>query len=274
MRLNHNMFSMGIYNKYKDSISQGKSSMEKISTGISINSAKDNPNKVASNELLKIQILSNSAAKQNVQDTNSMLQTFDGSMQEIYNNLSRMKELTVNASTASLEPEDRAVIQKEVDSIIRDIDYIANNTNFNGVTLLNDDKSTVTSLIGGIAGQNLEIPKFDLRTDKLFSYSAGGMDVVHNPSAANEAVDRALIKITKATAIYGALETRLQETGDNIEKSNETLQSAQSKIGDADIAKEMLKYSQSQILVKSSTALMAQSNRMPQEALQILSNIR
>ena len=77
-------------------------------------------------------------------------------LQEIYNNLSRMKELTVNASTASLEPEDRAVIQKEVDSIIRDIDYLANNTNFNGVTLLNDDKSTVTSLIGGIAGQNIK----------------------------------------------------------------------------------------------------------------------
>lgn len=80
MRLNHNMFSLKIYNRYKDSLVQGKSSMQRISSGLGINLAKDNLNKIASNELLKIQILSNSAAQRNIQDTNSMLQTFDSSI--------------------------------------------------------------------------------------------------------------------------------------------------------------------------------------------------
>lgn len=274
MRLNHNMFSLKIYNRYKDSLLQGKTSMQKISSGVDINFAKDKPNKVASNEVLKIQILSNSAAKRNIQDTNSMLQTFDSSIQEINNNLSRMKELTVKAATGSLTPEDKGTIQKEIDSILEDINYIANNTNFNGITLLNDDKSTVTSLVGGLEGQEMEIPKFDFRTDKLFSHVQGNVDVLNNSSGAIEAVDRALIHISKATAIYGSLESRLQDTADDLEKMNGTLQTAQSRIGDADIAKEMLKYSQSQILVQSSIALMAQTNKFPQDALQIISNIR
>jgi len=274
MRLNHNMFSLKIYNRYKDNLAEGKTAMKKISSGVGINLAKDNPGKVASNETLKIQILSNSAAQKNVQDTNSMLQTCDSSIQEINNNLARMKELTVKAANGSLEPEDRTTIQKEVDSIIDDINYIANNTNFNGITLLNDDQSTVTSLIGGLEGQEMKIPKFDLRTDKLFSHVQGKIDVVGYPDGAVHAVDKALEQVARATSVYGSLESRLQDTGNDLDKMNGTLQSAQSRIGDADIAKEMIKYSQSQILLKSSTALMAQTNNFPREALQILSNIR
>lgn len=274
MRLNHNMFSLKIYNRYKNSLAQEKASMQKISSGVGINLAKDNPGKVASNETLKIQILSNSAVQKNIQDTNSMLQTFDSSIQEINNNLSRMKELTVKAANGSLTLDQKGTIQNEVNSILDDINYIANNTNFNGITLLNDDQSTVTSLIGGLAGQEMKIPKFDLRTDNLFSHVQGKVDVVHYPEGAVQAVDKALEYVSRATSIYGSLESRLQDTGNDIDKMNGTLQSAQSRIGDADIAKEMLKYSQSQILIKSSTALMAQTNNFPKEALQILSNIR
>ena len=135
MRLTHNMFSLSIYKTYKNRIKDNAKASNNISTGSKLNSAKDNPGKIGKNETLKIQVLTNDAASKNIQDANSMIQTFDGALQGINDNLARMKELTVSAGSGTLTDEDKKNIQNEIDSIKADINGLANNTEFNGVKL-------------------------------------------------------------------------------------------------------------------------------------------
>jgi flagellin len=87
MRLNKNMFSLSIYQNYQDRLKANSHSLKNISSGIKLNKAKDNPGKISQSEYLKIQILSNDMAKRNIQDTNSMIQTFDGAMNEMADTL-------------------------------------------------------------------------------------------------------------------------------------------------------------------------------------------
>ncbi|HBJ1649994.1 flagellin [Clostridium botulinum] len=280
MRLSHNMFSANIYNNYKKQLTNNSGAVNNISSGLKLNSAKDNPNKITQSQMLKIQVLSNAAAKRNIEDTNSMIQTFDGAMQEMNDSLSRIKELTVQAGGGTLTIEDRQVVQKEVDSLTEHLDYMAKNTEFNGVKLINGEKGEVTSMIGGLQDEVTTLPKFDLTSEGLGFVEKGTgkklLDVTNQDNIGNslELVDSAIQSVSSARSKYGAIQLRLEGTGDAITENNLSLEKSQSNIADADIAFEMLKFSESQILIQSSISLMAQSNNFPQDALNVLKNIR
>ncbi|MBN1057673.1 flagellin [Clostridium botulinum] len=278
MRLSHNMFSANIYNNYKKQLNNNSGAINNISSGLKLNSAKDNPNKITQSQMLKIQVLSNSAAKRNIEDTNSMIQTFDGAMAEMNDSLNRIKELTVQAGGGTLTSEDRQVIQNEINQLTEHLDYMAKNTNFNGVKLIDENKSTVedgavTSMIGGLQGELTVLPKFDLTAKGL---GLENLDVVDekNIDKSLDIVDAASLAVSSARSKYGAIQLRLEGTGDAITENNLSLEKSQSNIADADIAFEMLKFSESQILIQSSISLMAQSNNFPQDALNVLKNIR
>ncbi|MBC2455895.1 flagellin [Clostridium beijerinckii] len=278
MRLSHNMFSEGIYKNYKRTLVKNSNAMNNISTGKKLNSAKDNPNKIAQAENLKINLLSRDAASQNIQDTNSMLQTFDGALQEMNNNISRLKQLTVQAANGTNEPEDRAVIQKEIDKIKEDMNYIANNTSFNGI-VMSDSTATATtpnnkqSTIGALPDEKVDIPIYNLTN------IATGIDQidVNDPTKLNSNlkwVDDAGNTISSIRSKYGAIQSRLDNTLDDISGMNGPLTSALSSIEDADIAQESLEFSRTQIIYQASISLMAQSNKLPQDALNVLASIR
>ena len=159
MRLNKNMFSLNIYRTYSNNISKGSKALNNISTGMKINSAKDNPSKVGQNENLKITLLSSKKAEQNIQDTNSMIQTFDGSMQEMNDMLSRMRELTVQASNGALSSDDVSAVQDEIDSLRDGIKDIVNNTEFNGIGMSDGsvtgfDAKYKKSIIGALGDES------------------------------------------------------------------------------------------------------------------------
>ncbi len=274
VRLSHNLFSLAIYGNYSNAVDKSSKAMRKMASGLKIQSAKDNPNKIAANENLKIRILSNQAAQKNIQDTNSLLQTFDGSMQEINNSLSRLKQLTVQAANGTLQPEDKSKTQLEIDSLLNDIDYLAKNTQFNGVKLTDGKGDIIKSQIGSMEDEYIEIPKCDLTIANLFP---NGIDTTTSHATASKAisdVDKAISTVTQVRAHYGAMQLKLENTTEYSTGINESLQKAQSSIGDVDVAEEILKYSQEQIKVKSSIALMAQSNKIPENALEILKNMR
>ena len=275
MRLNHNMFSLSIYKSYKNQLVDNSKALNNVSTGSKLNSAKDNPNKIGKNETLKIQVLSNDAASKNIQDTNSMIQTFDGSLQEINNNLARMKELTVNAANGTLTESDKKIIQNEIDSIKADIDTMANNTEFNGIkmsdsSLSGDSTKLVKSAIGTMEDEQIDIPFFNLSAENL----GIGQISMDDADEANEAVDKATKMVSKIRSRYGAIQNRLEGTNEYLGSKSISIEKAQSSIGDANIAEEMMNYAKSQILIQSSIGLMAQSNNFPKDALNILSNIR
>lgn len=278
MRLTHNMFSLNIYKTYKGRIEDNAKALNNISTGSKLNSAKDNPGKIGRNETLKIQVLTNDAASKNVQDTNSMLQTFDGSLQEINNSLSRMKELVVSAGSGALSDMDRKNIQNEIDILKKDINDLSNNTEFNGIKLsvpstsnlnLNPTK-TIKSAIGNMDDENIDIPFFDVSSSNLGVEELDISDV----DASLKAVDKATQMVSTIRSKYGSIQNRLQGTADYLSSKDINVETAQSRIGDANIAEEMMNYSKSQLLVDSSIGLMAQSNNFPKDVLNILGNVK
>jgi len=271
------MNSMNIYRRYKGTLAEASQAINNISSGKKVGSAKDNPNQIAQIENLDLQIKARDAATKNIQDTNSMLQTFDGALQEVNNNLSRMKELTVKAANSTNNPGDLAIIQKEIDGIRKTIDDLGQNTTFNGQKLTssnplaninNPDKKQAT--IGALPNEKTEVSFYNLKS----IMNLDSIDVTVDTNTAIQTVDKAVVNIGKIRSKYGALQSRLE---DSISSSNEIIQSytsAQSSLEDADIAEEALTYAKTQILYKSSIGLMAQSNKLPQDALNVLSNVR
>ncbi|MRY42954.1 flagellin [Parabacteroides distasonis] len=278
MRLNHNMYSLSIYKTYKGRITDESKALNNISTGSRLNSAKDNPGKIGRNETLKIQVLTNDAASKNIQDTNSMLQTFDGALQGINDNLNRMRELTVSAGSGALTEEDKNNIKAEIESIKKDIDALAINTEFNGIKMTSPSESPlnlnptkiIKSAIGNMDDENIGIPFFDA-TPKNLGIEDLNMDDV---DSSLEAIDNATQIVSKIRSKYGAIQNRLEGTADYLSSKDINVQTTQSRIGDADIAEEMMNYSKNQLLVNSSIGLMAQSNNFPKECLNILGNVK
>lgn len=279
MRLNKNMYSLNIFRNYSNAISNGSKAHNNISTGKKINSSKDNPNRIGQNESLKIQLLSSQKAEQNIQDTTSMIQTFDGAMQEMNDTLSRMKELAVQGSNGALSEDDRNAIQNEIVELRNGLNDLVNNTSFNGVSMSDSSQESgltgldikySDALVGSMGDETIKIPTYNLSMsnlgiDKLDITTGGGDNIT--------IVDNAIDMVSRVRGNYGAIQNSLEETANNLSAKNINYQSAQSSIGDADIAKEYIEYSTSQILIQSSIGLIAQANNIPQDALQIIGNI-
>lgn len=279
MRLTHNMYSLSIYKTYKDRIVDGSKASNNISTGSKLNSAKDNPAKIGKNETLKIQVLTNDAANKNIQDANSMLQTFDGALQEINDNLCRIRELAVSAGSGALTIDDKNIIQNEINTVKDNISYLANNTEFNGIPLSVDSAAILNgnptknlkAAIGTMDDENMDIPIFDITSRNL---GLSDLDVVKDVDAAVGAIDNATQMISRVRSKYGSIQNRLEGSADYLSNKDVCIQITQSRIGDADIAEEMMKFSKSQLLVNSSIGLMAQSNNFPKDCLNILANVK
>lgn len=284
MRLNHNMYSLGIFKTYSRNVDNYSKAMNNVSTGYKINSAKDNPNKIAQAETLRMTVIGRNAASANIQDTSSMLQTFDGALQEMNNNVSRLKELTVHAATETANDEDRAIIQKEIEGIKASLSDLADNTEFNGVTLSDSNlgklineatgkptEKKIKTTIGTLAGEVIDIPMFNVSTDSL---GLADINVETDAQGAINKVDKAIVAITDIRSKYGAIQSRLDDTNDSMSEISDVLTGAQSNLADADIAKEVMEITKNKILIDSGIGLMAQSNKLPQDALNILANVR
>lgn len=278
MRLNKNLYSLNIFRNYSNSISKGSKALNNISTGQKINSAKDNPNKIGQNESLKIQLLSSQKAQQNIQDTTSMIQTFDGAMQEMNDTLSRMKELTVHGANGSLSEDDKNAIQDEIVELRNGLKDLVNNTSFNGIKMSDSSAESNLSgldvkyqkaLVGSMGDETIDIPTFNLSAENL---GIDKIDITTNRDNIS-IVDNAIDMVSRIRGNYGAVQNSLEETATNISAKNINFASAQSSIGDADVAKEYIEYSTQQILMQSSIGLIAQANNIPQDSLQILGNI-
>ena len=274
MRLNRNMYSLNIFRSYNDSISKSSKALNNISTGKKINSAKDNPNKIAQNETLKINLLSSKKAENNIQDTTSMIQTYDGAMQEMNDSLCRIRELAVQGANEALSEDDRKAAQNEADQLVAGLRDLVNNTEFNGIGISDSslsglDVSIRKSQIGAMEGETVDVPFFNISVENL------GIDKIDltNADESLKSIDNAIDMVSRVRGNYGAIQNNLEETAENLSAKNINIVSAQSSIGDADVAKEYLAYSTQNLLIQSSISLIAQANNIPQEALQIIGNI-
>ncbi|MCB2340770.1 flagellin N-terminal helical domain-containing protein [Clostridium estertheticum] len=276
MRINKNIASLNIYRAYSKNLTKQSSSLERITSGIKINSAKEDPNAIAQSERFRMQIRGLQMASNNTQDGISMLQTAEGGLEGITSSLQRVRELLVQSGGATTDV-DKGVIQKEIDQMVGGANDIANNTEFNGVKLLsdkmpNDNKGSVVieMVTGANVGEKIDIPKYNLTTEGL---KLNGVHVNDIGGSLN-LIDNALNTVIGARSKFGALENRFQSTYDSITEISDKTQEAESGIRDTDMAEEMMKYSKYNILIEAGNAMMVQSNQLPQNALKILENVR
>lgn len=286
MRLNHNMNSISLYKHYKTNIKSNGSAISKISSGLRIQSSKDDPNKIAPSETMKLKIRSLQTVQRNVQDTTSMLQTADGALQEVNNALSRMKELVVSAGDGSKTEDEKLIIQEELKSIINNIDALSNQTDFNGIKMLgsegvvdNNFPNYKLGCIGAEVGDLKKIPLFNVSTKNLKDADGNALrdiDVTTEKGIASalKVVGASINIVGDVRARYGAMQNTLEDWYDGIDVTVETTERASSKLMDADIASEMAEIARTQILYQTQLSLIAQSNNFPKDALNVLSNAR
>jgi flagellin len=279
MRLNHNMASLNIYKNQSKVLENQSTALGRISSGYKVNKTKDSPNALAQSERLRMQIRGNQMASRNAQDGISMLQSAEGALRSVNEMLVRIRELTVQVGSGTNTTEDKATIQGEIDQTIKGINDIANNTEFNGVKLLAGEKGALSMPVGANVGEVVYINTFDLTSAGLKDSEGnlladikvtteGGVD------KSLKTIDSVIDKVLSINSKYGALENRFESSYNNLNEIGDKMQGAESSIRDADIAEEMMEFAKSNILIEAGTALMAQSNRFPQDVLRILENMK
>lgn len=285
MRLSYNVMSMNVFRNYSETSKVNSKALSRISSGSKIMSAKDNPNKLGQSEGFKLQIRGLQAAQRNVQNGASMMQTFDGALDGISESLIRMRELTVKAGNSTNTEEDMKVIQKEIEQIKNGIDDLAKNTEFNGVKLIggngvNDNRfpGTIKTVSGANVGETIDIPKYnvgaDFLTDATGKRSIRSLDISKGDiTEALETIDQSMKTINEVRGKFGALETRFTNLSKNFDENNIMLSRAQGNIEGADIAKEMMEFTRTNILIEAANVMIAQTNNLPNDALKVLERI-
>ncbi|SUY47490.1 flagellin/flagellar hook associated protein [Clostridium putrefaciens] len=281
MRLNHNMMSLNAYRTYtKNLAAQGKS-MLRVSSGDKITRTMDNAAGMAQREQLRIQIRGLQMSQKNMQDGISMLQSAGGGLENVITALNRIRELTVSCDELKTK-EDRESVQKEIDQMLNSVDSIANNTEFNGIKLLGKgigEPPTIKMSAGANVGEYLDIPINNLTTTNLTDTKGNNLRSIDIVSLGNldkslDIIDASLDAVISIRSKYGALENRMESVYYMQRENSLIIESADSSIGDVDIAEEMMELTKSNLLVEACNAMIAQSNKLPQEALRVLERIR
>lgn len=287
MRLNHNMNSLNCFNRYKKNIKQNSIAMNKITTGMQINSAKDNPNKIGQSEQMRIQLKSLKSAQRSVQDATSMLQSADGALGEANSILARMKELAVQASNDINNVIDRQAMQDEMKQLQNNLFDLANNTEFNGVKLIGEKEIInnnyplhLTTVVGAEVDEISNIPIFNISPEVLKAEDGtklSEIDIFTSSETATKAIkviDEAILTVSNIRTKYGAMSNRFDSTYDSLEEIYNSVTKAESNIRDADIAKEIIEVSRTELLTNASIGLIAQANQIPLDSLRILERTR
>ena len=253
---------------------QVSKSLEKLASGYRINRAGDDAAGLAVSESMKAQIKGLEAASSNSQDAISLVQTAEGALTEVHDMLNRMVELATKAANGTYTDEQRGNYQDEISQLQAEIDRISQTTEFNGQKLLSGGTmatSGLTMQVGATAAttNQLTVTIANMGAASL-GISAVKVNAVTSAQAAISAINKAITTVSKVRSALGAMQNRLEHTINNLDTTSENLSAANSRIRDTDMAKEMMKYTQMNVLVQSAQAMLAQANQQPQSVLQLL----
>jgi len=284
MIINHNISAIFANRVLKFNNWNVNKDIEKLASGKRINRAGDDASGLAVSEKMRSQIRGMRQAERNAEDGISFIQTTEGYLQEIQNILQRTRELAVQSANGIYTAEDRMMIQVEVSQLVDEVDRVASNAQFNGMNMLTGRFARPTGENTPTASMWFHIgPNIDQRTEAFIqTMTAKALDLkqvatgstisLSTPGKANRVIgilDQALMKVSKQRADLGAYQTRLEYTAKGLMSGYENMQAAESRIRDADIAEEMVKFTKDQILVQTATAMLAQANLQPQSVLQL-----
>jgi len=262
--------------------------MERLSTGSRINGAKDDAAGLAISSRMTSQIRGLDMGIRNANDAISMLQTADGAMIEVTNMLQRMRELAIQASNGTTTEADRNYLNAEYANLISEMERIANNTQWNGRSILQGDAnaagdSNVKFQVGANGGQTVAVNFGDISqsgSTEFAAFSAGATgsfisaqttaSAITTGTAAVTAIDSAITAVNNQRATFGAAVNQLTYAIDNLANVKVNAEASRSRILDADYAKETSELARTQIIQQAGTAMLAQANQLPQTVLSLL----
>ena len=278
--INTNVMSLNSQRVLMNSQSSMATSLERLSSGLRINRAKDDAAGLAIAQRMTAQIRGLEQANRNANDGISLLQTAEGALDEVTNMLQRMRELSVQSMNGTVSQSDRASLNDEFTELKLEIDRIFDSTEFNGTNLLGTTAS-LTMQVGFKAGGSYQI-KISTFNMASRTHAGGGISYIVNTNAATaistvtkasamvSKLDAALDNISAKRADFGAKQNRLEATVRNNANVIENQSAARSRVMDTDFAKETANLTRTQILQQAGTAMLAQANALPQNVLSLL----
>ncbi|MCE9664989.1 flagellin FliC [Halomonas sp. M5N1S17] len=267
--INTNITALIGQNNLNKSQSSLQTSMERLSSGLRINSAKDDAAGQAIANRMTATVNGLNQAARNANDGISLAQTAEGALNQVNDNLQRIRELAVQAANDTNTDEDIASIQEEVDQRIAEIDRIRDEVKFNGKDLFTAGAATEFSIqVGSEDGQTIDISIADSAGWDSASLVIAGATIDGDDVLAE--IDAAIAAVDETRGELGAKQNRLESAIDNITTTSTNLAAARSRIEDADYAVEVSNMTRANILQQAGTSILAQANQTPQNVLSLL----
>ena len=264
LSINTNISSMNAQRNLAGSQMSLATSMQRLSSGLRVNSAKDDAAGLAIADRMNAQVRGMTVAMRNANDGVSMAQTAEGALSTVTDALQRMRELGVQAQNGTNSTSDRANLDTEYQQLSQEITRIAAQTKFNGTAIIGAGAGANVFQVGANNGETLAI------TTTTVTTVAGSLTSAANASTAVAALDVALDTITTQRATYGAAMNRFGMAISNLAISTENQSAARGRIMDADFAVETANLSRAQILQQAGNAMVAQANQLPNQVMTLL----
>jgi flagellin len=278
LRIQNNVEAFNTHRQLTNTADLAAKSMEKLSSGYRINRAADDAAGLAISEKMRAQIGGLAQAQRNAQDGISLVQTAEGSLNEVHSMLDRMRDLKVQYSNDTLSADDKSAITSEAKQLAQEIGNIQSTTKFNGISLLDGTGGTGGSIsfqVGANSGETISVTTSDLLgtggvgTDiAALSGAAATTSTWENVSL--DDIDAAITNVSSLRSTFGAVQNRMDHRLTNLATYQENLTASESRIRDVDMASEMTNFTKLSILQQAGTSMLAQANQAPQNVLTLL----
>lgn len=273
MTINTNIFSLNAQRNTSATQNNLQTAMQRLSSGLRVNSAKDDAAGLAIAERMNAQVRGMNVASRNANDAISLAQTAEGALGKVGDAIQRMRELAVQSANGTNSSDDRDNLQAEFQQLNDEVARIVNGAKFNGTVLLDGSTATFTFQVGAgtDSTDTIDVDSVDLSATVT---AVGALDIsgadATGATAALDALDTAIIDVTTGRATMGAVQNRFDSVISNLATSAENLSAARGRIMDADFASETMNLSRAQILQQAGTAMISQANQLPQQVLSLL----
>ena len=279
LTINTNIASLNAQRNLNMSQGSLATSMQRLSSGLRVNSAKDDAAGLAIAERMNAQVRGMNVAVRNANDGISMSQTAEGALSQVSNSLQRMRELAVQARNSTNSSSDKDSLNKEFSQLQAEISRVLGGTTFNGKHILGADATSLMFQIGAntSADDTITISTSDMTQDMTIGAVTNSATALIDATATSGAIgtvidniDKALDSINDTRATYGATQSRFDAIITNLQVGVENQSAARSRIMDADFASETANMSRAQVLQQAGTAMVAQANQLPNQVLKLL----
>jgi flagellin len=271
MSINTNVLSLTTQRNLGANQSSLSTSMQRLSSGLRVNTSKDDAAGLAIASRMETQVRGMNVAARNASDAISLVQTAEGAIGKVSDMLQRMRELAVQAANATNNTGDRGNLDSEFQQLSAEVTRTIANTRFNGSAILAGDAGTSSYQVGANSTDQVAVVTTQLNNaSQITNVTGGGITTVGAASTAMANIDSALTLVNTQRAMYGAVQNRFEAMIQVLQVNSENTSAAKGRIMDSDFAQETANLSRSQILQQAASAMVAQANSMPQQVLQLL----